>query len=136
MTESTGPVQGGCFCGAVRYEVDDGLLMYRYCYCSRCRKMRGTAHASNIFVEPDALRWLAGEDTVKRFDLEGARFGNNFCPNCGSPVPRLTTGGKSYLIPAGSLDADPGARADVAIFYDDRAPWMPGADALEKRSEY
>jgi hypothetical protein len=137
MAEDTGRVQGGCFCGKVRFDVDPEFVAYRYCFCSRCRKMRGTIHAANIFIEPDKFRWLAGEDLVKRFDLEGARFGNCFCSECGSPAPRLVTGGKAYLIPAGAFDSDPGARPDKAIFWDSRAEWLPVAgDTLEKKAEY
>lgn len=129
-------VQGGCFCGAIRFEVSGGVLAYRYCFCSRCRKTRGTSHAANIFVEPSAFKWLKGEERIKRYDLEGARFGNCFCPDCGSPVPRLTNDKKSYLIPAGSLDDDMGARPDRAIFWDYRASWLPPVDHLDKHSEY
>lgn len=129
-------ITGGCFCGKVRFEIDPDFVAYRYCYCSRCRKVRGTSNAANIFTQPDALRFLSGEEGIKRFDLEGARFGNCFCTECGSPVPRLTMGGKAWLVPAGSLDSDPGIRPDYAIFWGDHAEWIPLAESLEKRTEY
>lgn len=136
MTDPTRKISGGCFCGRVRYEIETNFLAYRYCFCSRCRKVRGTAHAANIFVPNDAFRWLAGEDAIRRFDLEGARFGNCFCGDCGSPVPRQALAGKAWLIPAGTLDEDPGILPEGAIFWDSRSGWLPPADALEKFSEY
>jgi len=129
-------IQGGCLCGTVRFELEPEFIMYRYCFCSRCRKVRGTIHAANLFVEPHRFAWLAGEDRVNCYTLEGARFGNCFCTQCGSPVPRQTQGGKSMLIPAGSLDTDPGSQPECAIFWDSRVAWLPVADALEKRLEY
>lgn len=136
MASTENRVSGGCFCGQVRYEFEPTFLAYRYCFCSRCRKVRGTAHAANIFVPQAALTWLAGEDQIKRFDLEGAHFGNCFCGKCGSPVPRQAMAGKAYLIPAGTVDGDPGIAPEGAIFWDSRAGWLPPADHLEKFSEY
>jgi hypothetical protein len=136
LSDSDERVSGGCFCGKIRFEMDPAVITYRYCFCSRCRKTRGTAHAANIFVVPDALRFISGEQEISRFDLEGARFGNCFCPSCGSPVPRLTQGGKSWLVPAGSLDQDPGARPESAIFWDSRGDWMPNVNEMEKKAEY
>lgn len=129
-------IQGGCLCGQVRFEFEPNALAYRYCFCSRCRKVRGSAHAANIFVPEDAFRWIRGEDSVRRFDLEGARFGNCFCENCGSPLPRQAVAGKAFLIPAGAIDEDPGLRPENVIFWDSRATWLPPADKLEKFSEY
>jgi hypothetical protein len=136
MSETEKAITGGCFCGKVRFEFEPNYLAYRYCFCGRCRKIRGSAHAANIFVAQDAFRWLAGEDEIKRFDLEGARFGNCFCGTCGSPVPRQALAGKAYLIPAGTVDEDPGIAPEGAIFWDSRASWLPPADTLEKFSEY
>jgi hypothetical protein len=136
MSQASKSVAGGCFCGQIRFEFEPNYLAYRYCFCSRCRKVRGTAHAANIFVAEASFRWIEGEDKLRRFDLEGARFGNCFCGTCGSPVPRQALAGKAYLIPAGTLDEDPGIAPEGAIFWDSRASWLPPADQLEKFSEY
>lgn len=136
MTSNSPTMTGGCFCGRVRYEFEPNYLAYRYCFCSRCRKIRGSAHAANIFVKAADFKWVAGENGIRRFDLEGARFGNAFCENCGSPVPRQAMEGKAWLIPAGTIDGDPGIAPQGAIFWDSRASWMPPADSLDKFSEY
>jgi len=136
MATDNKTLTGGCFCGRVRYEFEPNYLAYRYCFCSRCRKVRGSAHAANIFVPQEDLKWISGKDAIRRFDLEGARFGNNFCETCGSPVPRQALEGKAYLIPAGTVDVDPGIAPEGAIFWDSRVNWLPPADGLEKFSEY
>lgn len=128
--------QGGCFCGQVRFEFEPEYLAFRYCFCSRCRKLRGTAHAANIFLPASALSFVQGAESIRRYDLEGARFGNCFCETCGSPLPRQALDGKAYLVPAGSLDSDPGMMPEGAIFWDSRVSWLPPADSLEKFSEY
>ena len=136
MVDGLKTITGSCFCCEVQFEFEPDYLAYRYCFCSRCRKVRGTAHAANIFVPQVAFKWIQGEDGIRRFDLEGARFGNCFCGNCGSPLPRQAMAGKAYLIPAGTVDTDPGIAPEGAIFWDSRATWLPAADALEKFSEY
>ena len=136
MVDGSKTITGSCFCGEVQFEFQPDYLAYRYCFCSRCRKVRGTSHAANIFVPQAAFKWIQGEDGIRRFDLEGARFGNCFCGNCGSPLPRQAMAGKAYLIPAGAVDTDPGIAPEGAIFWDSRATWLPAADALEKFSEY
>src|SRR6202034_265236 len=46
MAEST--VKGSCLCGAVKYEVTGEPKRFYHCHCSRCRKVTGTGHASNM----------------------------------------------------------------------------------------
>ena len=112
-------------CGTVRYEVDTPFLRFVYCHCSRCRKATGSAHAANGFAKPENFRWLQGEGAILRYDLPQAkRFGLQFCGECGSKIPHLTRDGAGMVIPAGSLDEDPGMKPDRVIFWASRAPWF------------
>ena len=127
-SEGTG-VRGSCLCGDVAFAVDGPPLRFMYCHCSRCRLARSAAHASNLFYPLTAFRWLRGEDRVVDFALPGAeRFGVAFCRRCGSGVPRTSSARQIVLVPAGSLDGDPGRRADAHIFVDSRASWDALAD--------
>ena len=78
-------VRGSCLCKAVQYEVELPFERFLYCHCSRCRKATGSPHAANGFVKPEAFRWLAGKELVKRYDLpEAKRFALQFCTHCGA----------------------------------------------------
>ena len=115
---------GSCLCGAVVYEYDDPVARFCYCHCPRCRKATGSAHASNLFVEPRQFRWITGEEHVKRYDLPEAKsFATCFCMHCGSPLPHATRSGEKMVIPAGSLDDDPGIAPEYGIWWSARAPW-------------
>jgi hypothetical protein len=115
---------GGCICGAVAYEVRAPYLRFAHCHCARCRKATGTGHATNLYVEPSQFRWLAGEEAVARFDLPSARsFATVFCRHCGSPLPRRTRSGREVVVPAGSLDQEPGLAPQARIFWDSRVSW-------------
>lgn len=127
----TGPTtRGSCLCGAVRYEFSGEAKAFRYCFCSRCRKSTGSAHAANVVVPADRFRWIAGEDKVRRYEhAEARRFNNFFCGECGSKLPWLTRDGRWAVVTAGTLDDDPGLRPEQAIHWASRANWyVPRSD--------
>ena len=66
-------IAGSCLCGEVRFELRPPFSAFRYCYCGRCRKASGAAHAANIVVPQSQLKWTAGESLTRRFDLPGAK---------------------------------------------------------------
>lgn len=120
-----GVVTGGCQCGAVTFEYTDAPKMMMNCHCSRCRKVKGAAHATNAFVAGDALTWTGGEDNVQDYKHADAKvFGNAFCKTCGSSVPRARADGSMYNVPAGSLNQAPGVDAKGHIFIGSKAPWF------------
>ncbi len=134
MTESR--ATGGCLCGRVSYEITGNIGIFQYCHCSRCRKFTGSAFASNLLVSPDQLRWITGESLVARFELEKAKyFATAFCTCCGSSLPWLAQGGKVIIVPAGTLDSDPGIRPSQNLFCASRAGWYEAPSALPEYDE-
>ena len=130
-----GHVRGSCLCGEVRFEFEGTPLRVRHCHCGRCRKARSAAHATNVFVEPERFRWLAGEDAIDFFHVPGAeRFRNVFCRTCGGLTPRM--GLRYVVIPAGSLDDEPGGPIDSHIFVAWKAPGFEIGDDLPQHDEY
>ena len=130
-------IKGSCLCGAVKFEIKAPLSAFRYCNCSRCRKASGSAHVANIFLPQGQVTWTAGESSIKRFDLPGAkRFSVWFCSRCGSRVPHKVRDGDNYLIPAGLLDDDPVMRPENSIFWGSRAPWYVEPREIPKFAEY
>ena len=102
MPQST--LKGSCLCGAVKYEVTGEPKRFYHCHCSRCRKVTGTGHASNLFLQPATLTWLSGEVQIRSFKVpEAKRFTNNFCATCGSRLPRQAKDADMVMIPAGSV---------------------------------
>ena len=128
---------GSCLCGTVRFEIKPPLSGFRYCHCSRCRKASGSAHAANVFLPQAQLAWLAGEASVTRFNLPGAkRFSVWFCSRCGTRVPHKIPDRDDYLVPAGILDNDPVKRPENSIFWGSKAPWYIEPAELPKHTEY
>jgi hypothetical protein len=133
---SAGATGGSCLCGAITYEYTGAPILMRNCHCTRCQLGRSAAHASNVFVAAEQFRWVTGESLVSVYDLPGAaRFGIDFCSMCGGAAPRPSRGTGRIVIPAGTLDVDPGIRPASHMFVAYKAPWFEIADRLPQFPE-
>lgn len=126
-------VTGSCLCQKVRYQLSGNLGIFQYCHCSRCRKFTGSAHAANLLVAPSQFIWLTGEAYVGRFEPEETKhFATAFCKNCGSSLPWLGKSKRAVVIPAGTLDEDPGIKPSQNIFWGSKAGWFKEVNQLPK----
>ena len=124
-------IAGSCLCGAIRYELTREPVWAHNCHCQRCRKIRGTAFASNLFVPLESFRYTQGEDLLHAYKLpEAERFTHVFCKVCGSSLPFLNVARGLAVIPMGSLDDDPGHPPDAHIFVGSKASWFEITDSL------
>lgn len=131
-----GVVRGRCLCGDVAFELVGQPEFVQNCHCSRCRRARSAAHATNAFFRREQLTWTRGEQSVTRFDLPGAkRFGQDFCRRCGSPVARVVASTGYVVVPCGSLDDAPGRTPRGHIFVGSKAPWHQITDGLPQWEE-
>lgn len=129
-------VTGSCLCGAISYQITNNLGIFQYCHCSRCRKFTGSAFAPNILVKTKDFQWLKGESHVSRYTLAGAKyFATAFCNRCGSSMPWASQGSKVIIVPAGTLDSDPGIKPMQNIFCGSGASWYTEPDLLAKYQE-
>ncbi len=129
-------IDGRCLCGAVEFRLIGEVLGFQYCHCSRCRRFTGSAHAANMFVRPDAMEWVKGSDLVGKYMLDGEpKFPTAFCTTCGSAMPCLSSTGRYWVVPAGSIDGDPGIAPQRSIFWASRAKWFLPTSELPKHDE-
>jgi hypothetical protein len=125
VTPREGITEGSCLCGEVGFELTGAPMRMMNCHCSRCRLGRAAAHATNVFYKLDQFRWVRGAALVTEFKVTDARFhAVAFCSRCGGKVPRPSAERGVVVVPAGSLDTDPGMRAQAHIFVADKAPWF------------
>src|SRR3954466_14450826 len=118
------PIKGSCLCGGVGFEMTGTPTRVNHCHCSRCRKARGTAHATNLLLPLAGIRFVRGEDLLVSYVPPGAKtFMHVFCRVCGASMPRLDANRQIAIVPMGSFDDDPGARPDRHIFTDSKASW-------------
>ena len=118
---------GSCLCGRVAYEVTTEVKSFYFCHCAQCRKLTGSAHASNILTVPAPVTWLRGEQYLKRYDDENGRaFTHVFCRECGGGLPFTNISDTTLFIPAGSLDHDVDIPVDRNIFWAEAPSWYAG----------
>lgn len=118
-------MKGSCLCGQVTYVVTPPALVFQNCHCSRCRKITGSAFSPNMIVKPDQFEWLSGEDQVGRYEIEGAKyFATSFCKCCGSTLPWKVQGGRSVVIPVGTLDEPISMQPTQNIHWASKADWF------------
>ena len=116
-------ISGGCYCGSVQFTMKDDFSRFYFCHCDQCRKMVGTAHASNLFTSPDNIDWIKGKELVTRYDDPTRSFTQAFCPECGSPLPYVNQSGKYLVVPAGCLNEEPTKQVDAEIFCAEQPNW-------------
>lgn len=114
--------EGGCACGAVRYQAGSAPIATRICMCRDCQRMTGGAGTVLAFFATDTVA-VEGEtgDFASTAD-SGNIIHRQFCPKCGTP---LFSGAevRPHLIGirVGSLD-DPSSVTPEAIIWTEAAP--------------
>ena len=134
MAESTqtpspeNPLQGGCLCGGVRYEITAPFSTARYCHCTRCQRRTGTASSANGLVPSSGFRLLSGREAVRSFEPPTG-VPKLFCSICGSALfSRAPQDPDRLGIRLGAFDDDPGIRPSLRQFVAYAAPWEPIPD--------
>jgi hypothetical protein len=126
-----GKASGSCACGRVHFELEGRPLVMIHCHCSRCRRARGSAHATNLAWKLDALKYTVGEEMLTVFDLPEAQyFGTTFCRHCGGFLPRRSPGRGVAVVPVGALDSDPEIHPRAHQFVASKANWFDITDGV------
>jgi hypothetical protein len=100
-----------------------------HCHCTQCQKFSGSAYLTFARTEARGFRWVQGREHIRSFESSEGCI-RSFCGHCGSPLPVVRPGLENALIPAGTLDDDPGVRPSFHIFSSSRAPWEQITDGL------
>ena len=111
-------VEGGCYCGELRYEAEGDPAMKGQCFCRECQYITGGDSALLLGMLETGFAYTQGEaKAFRRSDLE-APVTREFCPYCGTHVLSRAPGLPGVvMLKVGSLD-DPAAfeGPQMAIF--------------------
>lgn len=113
-------LEGGCYCGQVRYVADGEPALRAQCHCRECQYITGGGPNFFIAMPADGFTYVKGEPKgFARPDLE-TPVTREFCPNCGTHlVTRVSR--PIVIVKVGGLD-DPSVFGEpqVALFTIDR----------------
>ena len=121
--------QGGCHCGAVRYEVSGEPQHVALCHCSDCRKSSGAPMVAWAAFTEDQFKLVEGEPVT--FNSSGSAM-RSFCPKCGSGLYYRNVVFLPGIVDIQSATLDdpdvlpPGAHIQTA----ERLGWMETAHSL------
>ena len=127
-------LQGGCHCGAVRYEMTADVPRTALCHCADCRRHSGAPMVAWGLVSKDDLK-VEGETKEYASSEHGRR---HFCPQCGTGLFYT-----SETIFPGQIDVqiatldDPDTivpRAQIQLA--ERIAWIDNLDSMAKFDRY
>lgn len=129
MNDNTTLHSGGCYCGAVRYEVRGALRGVVHCHCTMCQRLFGSAGAHSkakkaaiSIVEARGLKWFATSPRARR----------GFCAECGTTLFWDPAEQDAMGIVAGTLDPPTGLQSIGHIFVGEKADFMEFNDDLPR----
>jgi len=125
-------IEGGCLCGKVEYSIENEFMFVLFCHCEQCRRISGSAHASNLFSATDSLCWKSGGEFITNFHHPSRDFTKAFCSECGSGLPYVLKDGSMVIVPAGSLNSEPHFGKTANVFLSERANWSPSVNETEE----
>lgn len=121
-------IRGSCLCGRVRYEADEVGVTFN-CHCGRCRKWSGAAFTTSTRVPSHKFRIVSGEADVTRYPSSPS-IERCFCRVCGSSLFTLRHDLGRVHLRLGSVNGDPGVRAQMHVYVGSKASWYDIADSL------
>ncbi|MFN3312185.1 MAG: GFA family protein [Hyphomonas sp.] len=128
-------IQGGCQCGAVRYEFTDPPDRVSICHCRDCQKSAGAPMVVWAMMPAGRFRLTKGVPSVVNSSGDSYRY---FCAACGSGLYYINETFLPGLIDVQAMtldDADafpPGAQVQTA----EQAVWMSQLNAIEAFPRY
>ena len=114
---------GGCLCGAIRFEINGPIRNIVFCHCSQCRKVQGSAYATNGIVNANDFRITQGEDSLSCYG-EAPGQGKYFCRHCASPMMSKNDAFPGQVrVRLGTIESDITERPAAHIFVGSKAVW-------------
>lgn len=120
-------MNGGCLCGAVRYEGRGEPYQVTHCHCADCRRSAGAVFVTWCSFRREDFQFVKGESREVTF---AGRL-RGFCPDCGTTLTfRSSPETEEIDVTVSSLDHPEGVTPTDHIWIEDRLPWITLADGL------
>ena len=122
-------LEGGCLCGAVRYEAKAVTTKSSYCHCRMCQRSAGAPVLAWTGVAAADFAYVAGRPSIYH---SSARAQREFCPSCGTQLVFREHGARDIDISTASLNAPERAPPRYHIWRTSRIGWFETADSLPR----
>ena len=133
------PIEGGCGCRQIRYQLTAKPLFVHCCHCRWCQRESGSAFALNAMIEADQVHLLSGEPEIINTPTESGK-GQHIarCPTCRIAVWSTYAGAGPHFrfVRVGTLDMPDHLLPDIHIFTKSKQPWVTLAPGVPSVAEY
>ena len=97
-------MEGGCYCGALRYEVQGDAMFRGQCHCRECQYFAGGGANIYMGVAPDGFSYTKGAPkSFQRSDLDSP-VRREFCADCGTHIATHSPTVPAVIVKVGTLD--------------------------------
>jgi hypothetical protein len=133
MTTTT-PIQGGCACGRVRYELRSQPFDTGYCHCRICQRISGAPALVFTTVPLEDFVVIEGRELVRAY--ASTTFGERqFCSACGTPLTiHVQYQADTIDVTVATLDHPEALAPGYHIYDGSRIPWFDTADTLPRHA--
>jgi hypothetical protein len=124
-------LEGGCYCGAVRYVAEGDPMFKGQCHCRECQYISGGGPNFFMVMPVNGFSYSKGSPkTFSRTDIENP-VTREFCAECGTHLTTLRPRLPAVIVKAGTLD-DPSlyGSPQSAIFTCDKQAFHTIAEGL------
>jgi hypothetical protein len=126
VTRMATNLEGGCACGAVRYQLSSPPMFVNCCHCRDCQRQTGSAFVVNAVIETDRIGLVSGKPEPVPVPTESGRPHDIYrCAICHTALwsdygrrPALR------FVRVGTLDDPAALPPDAHIFTRSRLPWI------------
>jgi hypothetical protein len=126
-------IRGGCLCGLIKYEITGKPFRVANCHCDDCRKVTGSAFATNIFFKQEEVNIKCGELKVFEHQSDsGSLMTKRFCHNCGSQIFAENSKRPGVIsVKVGSIDNADFVKPDVNLYTANSLNFIKIDDSIE-----
>ena len=115
--------KGKCLCEGVQFSVIGSFGEVRYCHCSQCRRVTGSAFSANAKISIESWRINSGEALIREYENKPGIY-RAFCSICGTPVySKLQSDPQNIRVRLGSFETVKEVDITGHVWVSSKAPW-------------
>ena len=127
-------IDGGCHCGAIRYEAQIDPAQVMICHCTDCQTLSGSAFRTVVPAPAAGFRLLQGNPKVY---VKTAESGNPrqqaFCADCGTPIySAAMENTPAYSLRVGSIRQRAELKPRAQVWFRSALSWLPELSGTQK----
>lgn len=118
------PYEGGCQCGAIRYEIMEEATVLYACHCTICQTQSGSAFGLSFRMLAESFHLIIGK--LKSFVREGNEqtIIGSFCADCGTRIHHTLESQPGVVsLKPGTLDDTSWLPQPVHVWTRSAQPW-------------